>query len=143
MNAQSQKTQLVLVEDNPGDVDLFRWALESANLNCELTVLRDGGSAMEHFYREATAESPRIPTLVILDLNLPKASGSEVLARMRSTTAFATVPVVIWTSSSAVRDRRQVDALNVCRYLVKPSEITELEKVGTAIREVLDECMQS
>ena len=125
MNAKSHKTQLLLVEDNPGDVDLFRWALESANLICDLTVLRDGGAALEHFHREDAASNPQIPNLVVLDLNLPKASGSVVLTRMRSTSAFARVPVVIWTSSSAVRDRRQVDALNVCRYLVKPSEITE------------------
>ena len=93
------------------------------------------------FRHESGSTGASIPDLVILDLNLPKASGREILAAMRGAPAFANVPVVIWTSSNARLDRTQLEALRINRYIVKPPELNELIKVGILIREVLEECI--
>jgi CheY-like chemotaxis protein len=135
-----RKPRLVMIEDNQGDVDLFRWALEEAGVNCELSVIDDGGAALEFVRHESGSTGANTPDLVILDLNLPKASGKEILAAMRGAPAFANVPVVIWTSSNARLDRTQLDALRINRYIVKPPELSGLIKVGISIREVLEEC---
>jgi CheY-like chemotaxis protein len=136
-----RKPRLLMIEDNQGDVDLFRWALEDAGVNSELSVIDDGGEALEFVRHESASTGASIPDLVILDLNLPKASGREILAAMRGTPVFANVPVVIWTSSNARLDRTQLDALRIKRYIVKPPELSELIKVGVLIREVLEECI--
>jgi CheY-like chemotaxis protein len=138
MISHSERTaRLILIEDNPGDVGLFRWALHQAGVECELTVIQDGGAALELIRRENRASEPNVPDLVILDLNLPKASGKEILAAMRSAPAFANVPVVIWTSSNALTDREQLEALRITRYLVKPSELREFKTLGVSISEML------
>ncbi len=133
----AKKPRLMLVEDNPGDVRLFRWALEHAKISCELMVLEDGGAALALVDRENQAPAPSVPDLVVLDLNLPKASGKEVLAAMRDTAAFSQVPVVIWTSSKAMSDKAQLDALRVKRYLLKPAELNEFMTLGALIGDLL------
>jgi chemotaxis family two-component system response regulator Rcp1 len=131
-----RKPRVLIIEDNAGDIGLFRWALEQAGVECELSAIADGGAALEFARRETESE---IPDLVILDLNLPKANGREILAAMRSAAALADVPVVIWTSSNALGDRSQLAPLRVTRYLVKPAELGEFRKLGVTIREVLEE----
>jgi len=129
----------VLVEDNPGDVGLFRWALDQAHIEYELTVIQDGGAALDLIRQEESSSEPNVPDLVVLDLNLPKANGREILAAMRSAKAFENVPVVIWTSSKAMTDRAQLDMLRVTRYLVKPSELREFATLGVSISELLND----
>lgn len=136
-----RKPRLLMIEDNQGDVDLFRWALEEAGVDSELSVIADGGAALEFVRHESGSTGTSIPDLVILDLNLPKASGKEILAAMRGTPVFANVPVVVWTSSNARLDRAQLEPLRINRYIVKPPELSELIKVGILIREVLEECL--
>jgi CheY-like chemotaxis protein len=131
-----RKTCLLIIEDNPGDVTLLGLALQQAEVRCDVSVIEDGGAALEFLKQE----KPRIPDLVVLDLNLPKADGREVLYAMRSTEAFANVPVVIWTSSNAPHERAQLNALGVTRYLVKPPDLNEFLKLGGVIKDVLEEC---
>ena len=76
---------------------------------------------------------------MVLDLNLPRASGRETLAEIRATPGFRLVPVVVWTSSNARVDRTQLDELGVTRYLVKPPEFQQLGPLGATIREVLED----
>jgi CheY-like chemotaxis protein len=130
-----RKARLLIIEDNPGDVTLLGLALTRAEVNCEVSVIEDGGAALE-FVRQ---HEPSVPDLVILDLNLPKADGREVLSAMRSVEAFADVPVVIWTSSNAPHERTQLNALGVSRYLVKPPDLDEFLKLGGVIKDVLAE----
>ena len=75
---------------------------------------------------------------MVLDLNLPKASGREILAEIRATPAFRPVPVVIWTSSNARIDRTQLEELGITRYLVKPPEFQQLGPLGATIKEILE-----
>src|SRR5690242_19343776 len=118
----THKPRILLVEDNPGDVLLFRVALGEAGLECEIVEISDGASALDFVQNPP----PALPDLVVLDLNLPKASGKEILTRIRETQAFEHVPVVIWTSSRARIDQSQIEVLGVARYLVKPPEFRDL-----------------
>ena len=124
---------MLVIEDNPGDVTLLNLALRQAEVDCEVSVIDDGGAALE-FVRQ---KEPPVPDLVILDLNLPKADGREVLSAMRSIEAFADVPVLIWTSSSAPHEREQLNPLRIARYVVKPPELNEFLKLGDIVKDVL------
>jgi CheY-like chemotaxis protein len=126
--------RLLVIEDNPADVHLLRSALATAELHCELTVIDDGADALA-FLRQPSATAP--PDLAIVDLNLPKHSGQEIIEEMRATPAFREVPVVILTSSSSQRDRASLEHTHVRRYIVKPADLDEFMKVGWQIREVL------
>lgn len=137
--ASEHKIQLLLVDDNPGDVQLFRWALKRAEIDCELSVIADGGEALAMVRRESAAASPHRPDLVVLDLNLPKADGREILTAMRSTAVFSEVPVVILTSSTAPREREQLQSLRVARHLVKPPDFKEFMNLGAIVKQVLEE----
>src|SRR3954452_5165371 len=117
----TRKYRILLVEDNPGDSLLFRLALSDAGVDCELAELHDGGAALE-FVR---AQGGPPPALIVLDLNLPKASGKEIFAAIRATPVCKPVPVVIWTSSSARSDRTHVENLGVTGYLVKPPQLSD------------------
>jgi two-component system, chemotaxis family, response regulator Rcp1 len=138
-NVRDHKVRLLMVEDNPGDVELFRWALKRAEIDCELSVIGDGGEALALLQREEDSSNPAIPDLVILDLNLPKEDGREVLARMRSSHTFAEVPVVVMTSSASPQEREQLKPLRVARHITKPSDLNEFLKIASEIEKVLKE----
>lgn len=129
------KRRILIIEDNPGDVLLFRLALSEAGIDCELSELSDGGAAMAF----ASGQEPPVPDLVVLDLNLPKASGSEILIALRAAPALHAVPVVIWTSSNAQTDRQQLEQIGVVRYLQKPPDLSNLRALGVTIKEILDQ----
>jgi len=135
----ARKPRLLMIEDNPGDVSLFRWALERSGVDCELSVITDGGAALDFIKHAEGSSDASTPDLVILDLNLPKASGSEVLTAMRATALYAQVPVIVWTSSNAPSDRAQLNALRVKHYLVKPPDLDEFLKLGGSIKQLLEE----
>jgi CheY-like chemotaxis protein len=77
--------------------------------------------------------------LAIVDLNLPKNDGIEILGAMRRSDSFATVPVVVFTSSASPRDRARMEAFHIARYLSKPNDLEEYLAIGSSIREVLEE----
>ncbi len=129
----THKPRILIVEDNPGDVLLFRLAMADAGIDCEISEIDDGRAAIDFVRRN---EAP-LPDLIVLDLNLPKAGGREILATIRATPSFSPVPVVIWTSSNARVDRTQLEELGVARYMVKPPEYRDLAPLGEAIKEVL------
>ena len=85
------------------------------------------------------APSSAIPNLILLDLNLPKADGREILTEIRSGTTFANVPVVILTSSSSSREREELQALRIARHITKPSDLNDSLKLGFVVKEVLDQ----
>jgi DNA-binding response OmpR family regulator len=140
MNITASERQLVtlLVEDNPADVFLIRQAILSHSLDIELYVASDGDEAYEFIERAEndSERSPR-PELVLLDLNLPKRSGREVLERLRQSAEYSTVPVVVLTSSDLSDDRKKLSALGADRYFCKPSTYDEFLKIGAVIKELL------
>ena len=137
MNGESRKARILVIEDNPADVALFRLALESADVECELTVIEDGAEALE-FIRQLDNSLPSaIPSLTILDLNLPKTDGFEILQAMRAERVFAGVPVAVLSSSSSPRERARIDVFQVEQYITKPADLDEFMKIGQIVKSLL------
>ena len=121
--------EILLVEDNPGDVDLDREALNDNKIHNNLSVVGDGVEAMAFLRREgAYAQAPR-PDLVLLDLNLPKKDGREVLAEVKEDETLKRIPVVILTSSGAEADVLKTYNLHANCYITKPIDLNQFVKV--------------
>jgi CheY-like chemotaxis protein len=125
------KPHILLVEDNSGDVDLVKLAFQTANLDCRMTVLPDGEIALAYIHRD----SP--PDLVILDVNLPKHDGLEILEVLRATPGWQTVKVLTLTSSSSPRELARLREIGVTRHVTKPLSLDEFLKIGTVVKEIL------
>ena len=111
---------ILLVEDHPGDVDLMIEALEEARIaNC-LHIVNDGEAALSFLHRERGYEQAPQPALILLDLNLPKKGGREVLAHIKQDPHLRRIPVVILTTSSADEDILRAYELHANCYITKP-----------------------
>jgi two-component system, response regulator len=131
MNAET--VSIVLIEDNPTDVELTLYALQKHNLaNC-VKVLNDGEEALEYLFSECVPGGSACPNLVLLDLKLPKVDGLEVLQKIRSNEHTRMLPVVVLTSSAEDRDRLESYKLGVNSYIVKPVEFDKFAKVVAEI----------
>ncbi len=129
--------EIILVEDNPADVEMTLSALKDHNLANKVHVLKDGAEALSYIMnnvdcRPGKADEHR-PKVILLDLKLPKIDGLEVLRRIRSDERTKSVPVVILTSSNEERDRIEGYKLGVNSYVVKPVDFAEFAK---AVKEV-------
>ncbi len=134
----SDKSSLILlVEDNAGDVYLFRRALQSAQVKCELMVMPDGAEAMCFVRGEGKYAGSAMPDLVVLDLNLPKKSGLEVLTAIRESGDFASVPVAILSSSASQQDVARTRQLGANWHITKPAELDEFLRIGEVFRGML------
>jgi chemotaxis family two-component system response regulator Rcp1 len=125
MTRRSRPARVLLVEDNAGDAQLMRIAFSEAHPDALLSVATDGETALDALVRPAPGEEP--PDLVLLDLNLPRLSGHEVLAAMRECDLPSArhTPVVIMTTSSAAGDVRRSYELGARSHITKPHEIDE------------------
>ncbi|HWE44563.1 MAG TPA: response regulator [Caulobacteraceae bacterium] len=125
--------ELLLVEDNYGDVLLTKEALRMAKLRNRLAVASDGEEAMRMLRRESVyADMPR-PDLVLLDLNLPRMDGREVLQAVKSNPSLQTIPVVVLTSSKAEIDILKSYQLHANGYIVKPVDMDQLQQIVRSI----------
>ncbi len=126
---------ILLVEDNPGDADLAREALESGKLNNKLFVVGDGEAAMD-FLRQTGgyADAPR-PDLILLDLNLPRKDGREVLADIKANDHLKRIPVVILTTSQSEEDVLKSYNLHANCYITKPIDLNQFTKVVRSIED--------
>jgi two-component system response regulator len=116
----AESTPVLLVEDDPGDVLLVREALAGHIAGRDLDVVSDGVEALEYMRREGEyAQAPR-PRLVLLDLNLPRKSGAEVLAELKSDPVLATIPVVVLTTSESEEDVLRSYEQHANAYVTKP-----------------------
>ncbi len=130
---QSPPVQVLIVEDNPGDVALAKVALSEAELPLVLHVASDGEEAMRFLRQEGEYADAPVPDLVLLDLNMPKMGGLEVLDEMKADEGLRLTPVVVFTSSSAREDiEGAYDRYANC-YITKPSDLDELVGVVRAI----------
>ena len=136
-NERLEESVILLVEDNPGDVLLVREALREHGLTNELLVLTDGERAVEFIEKLETDKDAICPAIVILDLNLPKRTGHEVLKRMRQSDRCQQTPVVILSSSDALVDRQSVADLNISGYIRKPSTLDEFLMIGAFLGQLL------
>ena len=121
----SDEIQILLVEDNPGDVRLTKEALRGARVTNELHVVGDGEEAIAFLNRQGVHEDAPRPDIVLLDLNLPRLDGSEVLAQIKSDPDLAKIPIIVLTSSSAEADIQRAYALHANCFISKPVDFTE------------------
>ncbi len=126
--------RVLLVEDNDADVRLTREALREAGEDVRLSAVGDGEQALTYLRREeGFGEAPR-PDLVLLDLNLPRKNGLEVLDEMRDDERLASIPVIVLTSSAARQDVEACYALGANAFVVKPQELDAFMDLIGAIR---------
>lgn len=127
--------EVLLVEDSPGDVRLTQEAFREINKAVRLHVARDGVEAMALLRREgAHRDTPR-PDLILLDLNLPRMDGREVLARIKQDEALKSIPTIILTSSEAPLDIARSYQLHANCYLSKPVRLAEFESLVSCIND--------
>ena len=131
-----RRALVLLVEDNPADVNLVEEALAEAHVDCGLKVLRDGSMAVEFILSVEKDEAP-CPDLVMLDLNLPRLNGEEVLRRLRASSVLGAVKVLIITSSNAASDRKRAMDLGATDYFRKPSSVDQFLELGPKVRQML------
>lgn len=124
---------ILLVEDNPGDVRLTKEALHAGKVYSNLHWARDGADALEFLRRQGKhAGAPR-PDIILLDLNLPKKDGREVLSTIKSDDAFKLIPVVILTTSSAEEDVLRSYELHANCFVTKPVDLDKFLQVIKSI----------
>ena len=128
----------MLIEDNRADALLVREALEQHKVRCEVTVIADGEVAIK-FIDEIDAGLQPSPDLVIIDLNLPKKPGKEVLKRMRACDACKDIPVVVLTSSDARKDKEDIAPFAPLHYLKKPSKLDDFMTLGALFRQIVQQ----
>ncbi|MEJ0006965.1 MAG: response regulator [Steroidobacteraceae bacterium] len=130
---RSAPIEVLLVEDSPGDVRLTREALKDAKMHISLSVVSDGAEAMAYLRRELNhAQAPR-PDLILLDLNLPKKDGREVLKEIKEDEALKSIPVVILTTSASPMDVERSYKLHANCYITKPVDLHGFIKVVQSI----------
>lgn len=125
--------EILLAEDNPADVYLIREALREHRVDCTLQVISDGKEVLA-VLADRTA---RPLHLIILDLNLPRHDGIEILERLRESATLCNVPVVVLTSSDSPRDRQVATGLGAARFLRKPSSLEQFLNLGAVFRDLL------
>jgi two-component system response regulator len=120
-----QAVEILLVEDNPGDVRLTVEALKDSKLHNHLHVVSDGVEAMDFLRREAPYEDSPRPDMILLDLNLPRKDGREVLEEIKSDEALRTIPIVVLTTSDDDADILKSYDLHANCYITKPVDMNQ------------------
>ncbi len=132
----NSSANIVLVEDNPLDIFVVRNLIEELGINCRLHVYSDGEEILTYL-AALDASDDHCPDLVLMDINIPKCSGTEVLQWIRKSVRCGELPVILLTSSDRPRDREQAERLGVLYYFRKPTDLDEYMKLGPILRQVL------
>jgi CheY-like chemotaxis protein len=129
----ADSVQILLVEDSPGDVRLTQEALREAKITNDLHVVGDGEEAMRFLHRQGGFSKAPRPDLILLDLNLPRKDGREVLAELKHDPELGRIPVVVLTTSSAEQDILDSYDLRVSSYITKPLDLNQFMSVVRSI----------
>jgi len=127
--------ELLLVEDNPGDVRLTQEALKEGSLPVHLSVARDGVEALDFLRHRAPFGDAPTPDLILLDLNLPRKNGREVLSEIKSDPLLKRIPVLVMTTSRADQDIQKAYSLNANCYITKPMDLDEFLRIVKSIED--------
>ncbi|NUQ00284.1 MAG: response regulator [Armatimonadetes bacterium] len=133
--ASGRPVEILMVEDNPGDARLTMEGLKEAKVRNNLHIVHDGEQALQFLYRQAGYEDAPRPDLILLDLNLPRCNGREVLAKIKSDQQLHRIPVVVLTSSQAEEDIVSAYDLNVNCYVTKPVDFDRFVQVIQSIED--------
>jgi CheY-like chemotaxis protein len=135
MDGSPRAIEILMVEDNPGDVRLTREALKGAKVWAQVHVVEDGVAALDYLYRRPPYESALRPDLILLDLNLPRMDGREVLAIVKGDPLLKVIPVVVLTTSQAEEDVLRAYHLNANCYVTKPVDLHQFNRIVQAIEQ--------
>lgn len=125
----NDKPRILLVEDNPGDIRLTQEALKESNLDIHLDVVSDGEQAVDFLSRKGKYADAVRPSVILLDLNLPKKNGIEVLREIKFNDALKKIPVIVLTTSDADHDISKAYGLHANCYILKPVDFDDFAKV--------------
>jgi CheY-like chemotaxis protein len=128
----TQTMEILLVEDNEDDILLEQEALAEAKLVNIMSVVRDGEEAMAYLRREGRYHDARLPGLILLDINMPKKNGFEVLNEMKADAELRHIPVVMLTTSDSERDIVKSYATGACSFITKPMDF---DKFGEIVKQ--------
>lgn len=135
MDAPIKAVEILLIEDNPGDARLAREALRDAKVRNNLSWVPDGVEGMAYLRREGKYSQSARPDLILLDLNLPRKDGREVLSEIKADENLRRIPVVILTTSQAEEDILRAYHLNANCYITKPVDLEQFMKVVKTIED--------
>ncbi|MFT3998225.1 MAG: response regulator [Asticcacaulis sp.] len=127
-------TEILLVEDNEGDVEMTRRAIKRAGLSCRVSVAGNGEQALEFLRRQGRYENEARPALILLDINMPRMDGKVFLSVIKADEDLRTIPVVMFTSSESEKDVRDCYERHASAYVVKPFDGT---RYAEAVREIV------
>jgi two-component system, chemotaxis family, response regulator Rcp1 len=127
--------EVLLVEDNPGDVRLTQEALKDGKIQVRLSVASDGVEAMDFLLHRGKHTQAPTPDLILLDLNLPRMSGRDVLREIKNDPGLKRLPVIVMTTSKAEQDIARAYSLNANCYITKPLELDEFLNVVRTIED--------
>ena len=130
-------TRILVIEDNRSDVFLLDRALRKQNLSFELVHLLSGSEALAFIRRQGTYEDAALPDLILVDLNLSKYTGGDILRDIRNAKHLDGIPVCVWSSSRSKRDEALLKDLGVSRFIPKPAGLDQFMEIGGVIKDLL------
>jgi two-component system, chemotaxis family, response regulator Rcp1 len=129
--------RILVIEDNPSDVFLLDRALKKQDLRFELIHLLNGDDALAFIRRQGAYAEAAIPNLILMDVNLSKYTGEDILREIRAAQHLAGVPVCAWSSSQSRQDQSLLNDLGVCQFITKPSGLDQFMAIGKILKDVL------
>jgi CheY-like chemotaxis protein len=132
-----RRWHILIAEDSKSDVFLIRQAIQKSQINAHLYVVNDGEKAVRFFEQVDADGTAPCPDLILLDINMPRYKGGDILRRLRASPRCANALVLVVTSSDSQDDRHEMDALGANGYFRKPSEFAEFMKLGPLVHELL------
>jgi chemotaxis family two-component system response regulator Rcp1 len=138
MNAEFQDCraiEILLVEDNPGDIELTREALDVSKVANRLHVVNDGVDAIDFLFRRGRFADVPQPDIILLDLNLPNKDGRQVLSEIKADAGLAQIPIVVLTTSQADEDILRAYQLHANCYITKPIDFNQFVRIVSAIED--------
>ncbi|MBZ5626949.1 MAG: response regulator [Acidobacteriia bacterium] len=129
--------RILVIEDNGSDVFLLTRALKKQDLQFELVHLLSGAEALAFIRRQGAYADAAIPNLILVDLNLSKYTGEDILREIREARHLDGVPVCVWSSSRSRRDEAVLKELGVAQFITKPAGLDQFMEIGKTIKDVL------
>ncbi len=133
INIKNRAAEILLIEDNPGDVMLTKEAFKASQFKCNVHVANDGDEALKMLYKQGSYHSFPMPDLILLDLNLPKIDGREILDDIKKDKVLKDIPVIVLSGSDADIDITTSYDLHANSYMVKPDNFNDLKEIVLSI----------